>query len=37
MKEVSHTPPTGDTVTNVWDRGLESDAAESAEQTPADD
>jgi hypothetical protein len=21
MKEVSHTPPEGDTVTNVWQRG----------------
>ena len=21
MKEISHTPPAGDTVTNVWDRG----------------
>ena len=23
MKDVSHTPPAGDTVTNVWDRGGE--------------
>ncbi|WP_281246520.1 hypothetical protein [Halogeometricum rufum] len=37
MKEVSHTPPTGDSVTNVWDRGLESKAAESDEPAPADD
>ena len=22
MKDVSHTPPDGDTVTNVWKRGL---------------
>lgn len=25
MKDVSHTPPVGETVTNVWDRGNESD------------
>ena len=24
MKEVSHTPPNGDSVTNVWDRGDEA-------------
>ncbi len=23
MKDVSHTPPNGDTVTNVWERGDE--------------
>lgn len=21
MKDISHTPPTGESVTNVWDRG----------------
>ncbi len=24
MKDVSHTPPSGDSVTNVWHRGDES-------------
>lgn len=36
MKHVSHTPPTGDAVTNVWQRGPEAEAeAETVE--PADD
>ncbi len=25
MKDVSHTPPTGDSVTNVWRRGYEAE------------
>ncbi len=28
MKDVSHTPPVGDSVTNVWQRGLDDDADE---------
>lgn len=35
MKDVSHTPPNGDSVTNVWERGVEQDDDEPA--TPADD
>ena len=27
MKDVSHTPPTGDSVTNVWNRGGERERA----------
>lgn len=34
MKDVSHTPPNGDSVTNVWERGAAS--TESTTQ-PADD
>ncbi len=26
MKDVSHTPPNGDSVTNVWHRGHATDA-----------
>lgn len=26
MKDVSHTPPAGDSVTNVWDRGRDEHA-----------
>ncbi|ELZ26497.1 hypothetical protein C474_20154 [Halogeometricum pallidum JCM 14848] len=33
MKEISHTPPTGETVTNVWERGRE-EAETEAEATP---
>ena len=29
MKEISHTPPAGETVTNVWNRGQESVEADS--------
>lgn len=25
LKDVDHTPPNGESVTNVWDRGTESD------------
>lgn len=25
MRDVSHTPPMGESVTNVWDRGNESE------------
>lgn len=25
LEDVDHTPPTGDSVSNVWIRGLESD------------
>ncbi|MFC6726470.1 hypothetical protein ACFQE1_19305 [Halobium palmae] len=35
MKEVSHTPPSGAPVTNVWQRGREPETAE--EPRPADD
>ncbi len=28
MRDVSHTPPTGESVTNVWERGHESESAE---------
>lgn len=36
MKEVSHTPPEGDSVTNVWQRGREP--TETGETpSPADD
>jgi hypothetical protein len=36
MKEISHTPPEGDTVTNVWQRGRTVD--ETGETpAPADD
>jgi hypothetical protein len=34
MKAISHTPPNGESVTNVWDRGVEP--TDSANQ-PADD
>ncbi|WP_396612731.1 hypothetical protein ACH9L7_05515 [Haloferax sp. S1W] len=27
MKDVSHTPPMGETVTNVWERGNEAEPA----------
>lgn len=39
MKEISHTSPTGETVTNVWNRGREAVEADSdAEPTvEADD
>jgi hypothetical protein len=33
MKDVSHTPPNGESVTNVWERG----ATEDDDPTPADD
>ncbi|ELZ82245.1 hypothetical protein C455_03519 [Haloferax larsenii JCM 13917] len=26
MKDVSHTPPAGESVTNVWERGNEAEA-----------
>ncbi|WP_318569576.1 hypothetical protein [Salinigranum marinum] len=35
MKDVSHTPPEGDSVTNVWQRGRAESTAETP--TPADD
>lgn len=25
LKDIDHTPPAGDSVSNVWDRGVESD------------
>jgi hypothetical protein len=34
MKDVSHTPPNGESVTNVWERG--ADAGDEP-ATPADD
>ena len=36
MKEISHTPPVGETVTNVWNRGREGadEDAEAAEAAP---
>jgi len=34
MKDVSHTPPNGDSVTNVWERGAKKDDEPA---TPADD
>ena len=34
MKDVSHTPPNGESVTNVWERGADSD---EEKPTPADD
>lgn len=34
MKDVSHTPPNGDSVTNVWERGATDD---DERPTPADD
>lgn len=34
MKDVSHTPPNGESVTNVWDRGTKRADADDA---PADD
>lgn len=34
MKDVSHTPPNGESVTNVWDRGAR---AEDEPATAADD
>jgi hypothetical protein len=34
MKDVSHTPPNGESVTNVWERGAD---AESEKTAPADD
>ena len=35
MKDVSHTPPAGVSVTNVWQRGRNPETTETA--TPADD
>ncbi|WP_281259270.1 hypothetical protein [Salinigranum rubrum] len=36
MKEVSHTPPEGDSVTNVWQRGrAKTETGETS--APADD
>jgi hypothetical protein len=35
MKEVSHTPPEGDSVTNVWQRGQATER--TRETTTADD
>lgn len=35
MKDVSHTPPNGDSVTNVWERGATDEDEDPA--TPADD
>jgi hypothetical protein len=35
MKDVSHTPPAGVSVTNVWQRGRNPEASDAA--TPADD
>ncbi|MDS0298735.1 hypothetical protein NDI76_08265 [Halogeometricum sp. S1BR25-6] len=35
MKEISHTPPTGETVTNVWNRGRKREETEvDAEAAP---
>jgi hypothetical protein len=34
MKDVSHTPPNGESVTNVWERGAD---AEDEPAAPADD
>jgi hypothetical protein len=36
MKDVSHTPPTGESVTNVWQRGRrdESKTADSNREYP---
>jgi hypothetical protein len=34
MKEVSHTPPDGESVTNVWQRGR---STTTETPTPADD
>lgn len=34
MKDVSHTPPNGESVTNVWERGGNTDDEPT---TPADD
>jgi hypothetical protein len=34
MKDVSHTPPNGESVTNVWERGAHEDPDTDA---PADD
>ncbi|MFC6825606.1 hypothetical protein [Halopelagius fulvigenes] len=34
MKHVSHTPPSGEPVTNVWQRGPE---AETKAEEPSDD
>jgi len=34
MKDVSHTPPNGESVTNVWERGGDAD---DEKPTPADD
>ncbi|WP_435195400.1 hypothetical protein [Natronomonas sp. EA1] len=36
MKDVSHTPPTGEPVSDVWARGNEAEDTNRAE-TPADD
>jgi hypothetical protein len=38
MKEISHTPPEGDTVTNVWDRGRTAEPTTPTDApTAADD
>ena len=36
MKDISHTPPAGVSVTNVWQRGRTPEN-ETETQTPADD
>lgn len=36
MKHVSHTPPSGEAVTNVWQRGPKAEAEAEADE-PADD
>lgn len=41
MKDISHTPPAGVSVTNVWQRGRTPETPEAAEaseaEQPADD
>jgi hypothetical protein len=35
MKEISHTPPAGDSVTNVWNRGRKTEPETPATDAPA--
>lgn len=38
LKDVDHTPPNGEPVSAVWERGMEPDAtADAAAEAPADD
>jgi hypothetical protein len=37
MKDVSHTPPTGEAVTNVWQRGMKAEEPADEPAAPADD
>lgn len=37
LKDVSHTPPKGEPVSAVWERGVDPDASADTSPAPADD